>query len=760
MGRDLLARLGIDPDMGIDDSIVPMKEQKSLGARHPGFDQMRPRSVKKAAAHELLGESLWQLLRQVGDGGVEQVVFQYIVEKVGYTPGWNDYQEHTHEYDDIKKGQRIYVLDEGEPVNSCMMSQQEAMDSLQSYAGHSNSRVRLGHAGEVHHLSLVRNGANLKSVLLRMWLLHLDILAGAEVRIHVDSALVRRLMPNHLALEDECEFAKTIPGVRVHVNSMDDTARALLVYATGLHAGEGVSARASRYVWEPVDLTFYGGMLPMSRDVDLLDPAATARAIMAFAEKYDMVPECGEALRMALHMYGTRNPANKLSVRHGVTRLHQQTHQAKTIKANYRCHELASVELVSLAMLVAEGTDLGFGYTLHAAVRRMGLHDTPGMFPFIEPRERLKRDAALALGVEGWLSNMFVSDSYVRRNGRFLYGMTGVMHALALGIVVKGSLLEDVATTMSIPSRGAARSTDDVLTSSEAAADAASWLLLSKLLSDAASAINCSKPALAKVANPEEVLDDACPGYAGASVRFAVVCFSGQMVLRKMVKSNFSFQPTAPEVPVDNVVVSDEQVLQNRLSEKAANADARDWVSDLLRARGPKASTTTRRRNQVVEAANLAPDEPAVVIGAVPVDLHDQVETLVNRGWAEQETSGERLECGANALHQSLEAHGAVTGADVPTRDEVLTALRTSLSPEQRQRAEDAGIALEANDFTADQLAAAVQRFGPYSLGIIDGPPEDARAYRVGDGECIFVRNYAGHWSGVGPGSRRIGLQD
>lgn len=757
MGKDIFSVLGIDPNLGINEEFVPTKQSAKVENRLTSFDAMKPGSVRYPAAQELLGDNLWSLLTQVGDGGVDQLHFVYIVEKVGYIPSWGDTQNTTWKYPAIKPKQRVFVLDEGEAAKTCMTSQLEALESLRLYAGHSNSRVTLGHANETHHLALLRNGPNLRQVLLRMWLLHLDILAGADVTVKVDNTLVRRALPPGIALEDECEYAKRLTGIRVHVNSLDDTARALLCYACGLTAGEGMSGRVSRYLWEPTELVFYGGVLPVAREVGLRDSAATARSIVAFAEKYGAMSDCGEALRMALHMYGTNNPANKVSLRLGVTRLHQQTHQKQLVRANYRCHELAGMELVSLAMLVGEGVDSGFCHGLHAAVKKMGLHDTPNMHPYLEPRLRLLRDTANSLKVDEWLSNIFVSDAYVRRNLRYLYGKTGVMHALSLGLIVSGSLLEDATQPFEVPLRGTGQCTDDVQTADQANDDASRWLLLSSMVDDGLSGTNCSRKAMARIANPDVELDESTPGFAGAMVKFGIVCFGGRMTLRKVAKKSFSFQPTAPEVYTDNVQKSDEQVLQGRMSEQPANADGQDWVSAVLAQRGPLASTTTRRANRSVDVAAEPGERVSVVVQDVPEQLHDAVEQLIDRGWAEQETSGLRLECGANALHQSLTAHHGVEGTAPPTRDEVLTALKSSLSPEQRQQAADAGVRIEDNDFTADQMAVALRRFGPYALGVIGGEALDAHALVVGDGEPIFVRNTAGHWSGIGPGGRRIG---
>lgn len=757
--ENFLSVLGIDPDLGISDALVPHTRAttgKSSGAG-ASFDVMKPGSAKKAAAHELLGDSLWSLLTQIGDSGVEPLKICYMVEKVGYTPGWSEMQDATFEYFAPKKNQKVYVLDEGEPARTCMTSQLEALESLRLYAGHSNSRVTLGHANEAHHQALLRSGPNLRHVLLRMWLLHLDLLAGADITVRVDNLLVRQSLPGNLALEDECEYAKRVPGVRVHVNSLDDTARALLCYACGVSAGAGISARVSRYAWEPVDLVFYGGQLPVAREVALRDAAATSRSIVAFAEKYGAIPECGETLRMAMHMYGTNNPSNKLSLRLGVTRLHQQTHQHQKMYANYRCHELGGRELVSLAMLVGEGVDSGFGHALHAAVRKMGLHDTVDTYPYLEPRVRLLRDAADSLKVNSWLSDMLVADAYVRRNLRYLYGKEGVLHAMCLGLVVSGSLLEDATQAFQVPSRGAGQCTDDVQTASQANEDASRWLLLSNMLENGLMNQSCSRAAMAKMADPEMELDEACPGYAGAVAKMAIVCFGGRPVLRKMAKTAFAFQPTAPEVYTDNTVLSDEQVLQGRMSEQPANADAQDWVSAVLAQRGPLASTTTRRANRSVDVAAEDVGEVQVHIDEVPDHMDDAVDKLIERGWAEQDTSGARLECGANALHQSLTAHHDTVGGKAPTRDEVMTALRASLTPEQRVRAEEAGVRIEDNNFTADQMAGALRRFGPYSLGIISGPPERANVFAVGDGEPVFVRHDSNHWSGVGPGVRRLG---
>lgn len=758
MGRDIFSILGIDPNLGINEDFVAQKSKGEAETRAVStFDAMKPGAMKRPAAEELLGDTLWSLLNQVGDSGTKELTIKFMVEKVGFTPGWGDLQDTTVTYAAVKTGQKVYVIDEGDPVKMCMTSQLEALESLRLYAGHSNSRVALGHANETHHLAVLRNGSNLKQVLLRMWLLHLDILAGADVNVKIDNTLVRRALPPGIALEDECEYAKRLHGVRVHVNSLDDTARALLCYACGVAAGEGISNRVTRYIWEPTELVFYGGVLPVSREVGLRDPAATARGIVAFAEKYGAVAECGEALRMALHMYGTNSPANRVSLRLGVARLHQQTHQRQLVRANYRCHELAGMELVSLAMLVGEGLDSGFGHTLHAAVRKMGLHDTPNMHPYLEPRVRLLRDAANSLKADEWLSNLFVPEAYVRRNLRYLYSKLGVLPALSLGIVVAGSLLEDATQPFQVPVRGTGQCTDDVQTSEQAADDASRWLLLSAMLWWGLAKHNGSRKAMARMADPDEELDEAAPGYAGAMVRMAVVCFGGTMSLRKMSKSSFAFQPTAPEAYTDNTVKSDELVHQGRMSEQPANADGQDWVSAVLEQRGPVASTTTRRSNRSVEVAAEHGGNAQVLVDEVPDQLHDAVEQIIDRGWAEQETSGLRLECGANALHQSLTAHHSLGGTPAPTRDEVLTALRSSLSPEQRQQAEDAGVRIEDNDFTADQMAVALQRFGPYALGVINGEPERAKALVVGDGEPIFVRNYSGHWSGIGPGTRRIG---
>nr|BBC45616.1 putative coat protein [Alphachrysovirus aspergilli] len=752
--KDIFSMLGIDPGLGV---VGAERAKADVSRDAVTFDLMKKGASRKPAAELLLGEDLWALMQQVSDQGVEKISFRYAVEKLGFTPGYNEISDFTFNYESVKASQVTYILDEGERARTALVTGAEASDSLRAYAGHTNSRVRLGHAGEMHHLNLIRNGPNLRQVFLRMWLMHLDVLAGAQVSVRVDNVLTRQHLPADIAIEDECEFAKRLSGVRVHVNSLDDTSKALLVYACGLSDGEGASARISRYVWEPIHLTFYGGIMPVAREVLLTDASATGRAIVAFAERYGQMADCGEALRMALHMYGTVTSARKMTIRLGIARLHQQTHQKQLVRANYRCQELGCVELVSLAMLVGEGVDSALGHSLHAAVRMMNLRDTPMMYVYLEPRARMIKDAAEALGLRAWLSDFFVESEYVRRNLKQLYAKEGVMHAMALGLVVRGSLVEEASEAFEVPARIAGGPTDDVQTASEQMDRASAWLLLNHMLNNGLASVGCTRAALARIADPDEQLDEACSGYAGARVRMALVGFGGSITLRRVAQTSFALQPTAPEVPVETVVKSDDDALQTRMSEGPANADAKDWLATLLAQRGPLASTTTRRGNVsvAVQAAHYGPAE--VRVAAVPEELEQSLDTLVERGWGELDTSGENLECGANALHQSLAAHGAATGEHVPNRDDVLTAMRSALSPAQREIARQAGVDIGRANFTADQMAAALQQFGPYRLAVIHGPPEAAEVMGIGDGEPIYVRHYGQHWSGIGPGGRRVG---
>lgn len=757
MARDIFSVLNISPDLGLEEG-APQKrcdDQKRIGVGQ--FDLMKPGAGSEPVAKTLLGPDFWSLLQNMSDEGVEKLTISYQIERVGYAASYGDLQTSVHEYEAVRSNQTTYIMDSGESVPVAMTSAREAEESLRDYAGITNARVELGHANEAHHLSLLRAGPNLRLVLLRMWLLHLDLLAGAEVQVRVDNLATRSGLPAYIAIESECEFAKRLPGVRVHVNSLDLTAKALLCYACGTTAGAGLSERVNRYVWEPVPLVFYGGMMTAPTEVRLADAAATARAIVSFAEKYDMLGDCGEALRMAMHMYGSVAPANKLSLRLGPTRLHQQTHQQQMVRANYRCQELSQVELVSLAMLLGEGVDLACGYTLHAAVRRMGLHDTPGMSVYLNERALSVNAAADSLGLDGWLSNLAVPRDYVRRNMKYLYAKTGVLPAMCLGLIVSNTLLEDATSEFDIPSRAAGSLTDDVQASKKQNDDAAAWLILSRMLDDGLAATSASRASIHRIVDPDEVLDDAAQAYAGARVRMAVSGFGGSMTLRRMTQVNFSLQPTAPEVGVTNYVHSDDDALQSRMAECPANADARDWVGALLQTRGPMASTTTRRVNRAVPTSVAFTGAPSVQLADVNEEVRQYTDEVVNRGWGVQETSGRNLECGANALYQSLHAHHELMGSPGPTRDDVLTALRNSLDPEQREQAANAGVPVEESNFTGDQLANALRHLGPYSLGVIDDMDARARAWRIGDGEPIFVRHNANHWSGIGPGGERIG---
>lgn len=721
----------------------------------------------RSLAEEMLSPELWELFNQVGAEGTKGVTMTYALDRADGALTTPALQRTLIAYEAVSASKLSYVYLDGAATTVHVSTMLEAEESLSEYARMVRGPVTLGHAQEASHLRLERAGCEIRALLVRMWLLHLDVASGTDLRIPVDHVRVHKHLSGCPSTEEECDFAKNLRGVRVHVNSLDNTGRALLLASAGQADVSGHSARVRRYKWPSFNVTFYGGMLPRSFDLRVTDPSATCRSIVNFADAYGARKECGYALQTAMLMYGSAIAPSKLMLSLPMPDVHQHTHQVRIVTPELkRCRELTSTDLVSLALFMGLGWSQAAAHAVRATLKTMQVDDIDEAVQFLRRgHETLLKAVANRLqesGCAGAYDTYVNVPEFIRRSTQQLWNVRGVLHALALGIVVGGSLLEEVASPIKLSLYMETAVTDAPDQGKNHKLAAAKWYLASELRQNGGANLKCSISALNDVITDRTRIHTDVQLHAGTDVQFRLIGMGTDVELRKLVKPGFGFDPAIDDSLTDTSVALTSVLDAMRGAREQQSDD--NWVDDILTERGPAATTTLRRRPNAVTERPATVDEAvaSVQVDEVLAGAAPSFREVTRRGWGVIPTSGEGLMCGARALKASVDALAGVEEAKTRQMDEIAELLINSMDDSEIARAQEAGIDMSANNFTVDQMSAAAAEMG-YRLGIVEETNMgNHRAWvhaarrDVSDAPVLYVHNQMGHWSGVGPSDRIV----
>nr|WRW25203.1 CP [Bipolaris maydis chrysovirus 2] len=757
---DLLASmLEVAPGFGQPDAFARGGGGGVHGAGDDLFFVGAPGTVP--AAQELLSEGDWALLQLLSAQDVDEVSFQYTLERWGADLSSPNLRSAVVRYPAPTSRKECVVVARGSAPELLNYTGPEARRGLMEYALQRSTNVDPGVGAEHHHVQTTLAGKDLRMVLTLMWLIHLDVASRADVTVRLEPMSVRWGLQACRNPADECEAAKALGGVRMHVNSCSEVLKALLIAATNRRSVAGLSARVDRYSWPAVPLVLYGGVLPQAQRVHLLDANATARAIVAFSMKMGAVVESGEALNTALLMYGVEESGSRFALDCSLSSVHEDTHSRVDVSPGLvRVRELAGLEIVALSKFVARAYAQSAAGLVRAAVQSVGAKDLPGAEGYVlANHELLQREAARTLA-QSWGAlrpNVVSHETYVHVNFRFIWGHLGVAHALVAGVVPEGSVARMVSAPLTLGALNDTRTTDDPSLGRSREEESVVWLALSELLTDLGEGLSASPGAMRKLLRGSVRLHQEARNYSQSRVQLVIAGIGAPVLLTTEDNQGCVYDPAPPNASTDVCGVSAVTATAQTLDYLAAVGDGgEDWMPGLLERRGPVASTILRRDRGPSggPARDRSGSEQPILVRAADSDGQDAALEAAMRGWGPELTSGEGLLCGARAVHQSLVARSQLEDAPPPLLDQVLTAVRTALTPEQLELVAAAGEDAVMSDFTVDQLGAGLRQLGDYRLGVVQ---DDGTMYvhGAGEGQIILVHHSAGHWSSIGPAATR-----
>jgi hypothetical protein len=726
-----------------------------------GMDFSGAGGLAVPAAEKLLSPNAWDLLRHLAAEDADKVEVHYYVEKQGADLSSPNSRATQIVYPPVSARRRTALTRMGTDVGLEAYSNATARAALLKYATASNINVSPGIGAEHHHMHVLTMHKHVAALLTQMWLLHLDIANGADPVVTLDAVRVHSQLARVGRTEDECEAAKSLPGVRMHVNSCDQTLKALLVGACDITNVTSLSPRCSRFSWAPTPLTFYGGVLPSSQQVPLSNPDATARAIIYFGSRFATSLELSQALHTALLLYGMEDAGTRASLRAADPQLHEETHQMPVGTLGMtRVKELAGRELVALSMFLARAYAQSASQIVRSAVLAMGAKDVDGADAYLMNNQvLLMKGTGTTLG-QNWQSlypDILDHATSVHVGFKRHWSQKGVLHSLIAGITAEGSLADTMTQPLQLGTLLDTRVTDLPDAGDERKKETSRWLLLSEILRDGGENLCGSMDALRRGMGAQQRLHAETRLYSGSAIRF-VIAGLGAPILTKLAQDpGLQLAPGIAEAAEEAApVISHPEVVAEQLRAAVQSPRDEDWVHTLVTQRGPLASTVMRRAKPSQYARSPADTRRELVVVRMPDPATRAVARAAGLGWGPEETSGEGLLCGARALHQSLSAMAAVEGQSGPLLDQVRTALEHAMTPEQTALAEAAGVPLGVDNFTVDQLAIGLRQLGDYRLGILTSTngTGDVMIHGEGDGEVVLIHHDGrNHWSSIGPSS-------
>lgn len=720
----------------------------------------------KSMAQQLLSPGSWTLLQQLSGEEVHRVAVYYSLEREGADLSSPNLRQTTVVYPEPSSRKETALACRGGASRVESIGVDVAERALANYTRSVSTNSSPGAGSAQHHAHLTQMHKHVESLLVVMWLIHLDVAAGAEPVVALDQMGVHAGLSNVTDPADECEEAKSIDGVRLHVNSCDNTTKALLAAACDYNAIANLGRRAERYKWTPSRLTLYGGLMSASVNVPLTNPDATARAIISFGHRFASPSEMSAALETALLLYGLEDGGTRVVLDVPAPQLHEDSHRLPmTTSGLARTRELAGSAIVALSLFLGRAYMQVAGAVLRSAVLTTGAKDLHGAEHFLRRNHELLQVAAGAHLAQTWGQlhpNYIHHGTMLHVNFVRAWQQLGVLHALMAGCVTEGSIFETVTNALELGTALDTTVTDSPSLGQSRADEMVTWYILSELLRDGGEHLNGSRAAIKRSLGASTRLHAETRQYAGTRARFIISGLGAPLLLRTVDNSTLALDPTPQEAAESNVAEVDtgNDTALGQLADRPA-LRGEDWVNALVTQRGPIASTVMQRAKPPVYKAGRS-NGTQIVIERLPEDARLSVGRASRLGWGPEPTPGHGMLCGARAITQSLRAVAALRNEPEPLYDTVRTAVQFAMTDEQRQLAEVAGVATGIDNFTVDQLTAGLQQLGDYRLGVVTSVNGQGNVvvHGSGNGEIVLVHHDGrAHWSSIGPkGVRSLGL--
>jgi len=661
-----------------------------------------------------------------------------------------------------------------------------------SLARKSNSRHAIGiSSGAVAHREGVVQ-ADCLGPFVMMWLMQLDVAAGANLLLNIDHSDLRSGVPALTPPSQEAATQTSTEGIRLHVDSLDALTTALLYCATHRASVIGLSAWVSRYEWPTVKMTLYGGNLHSStqpqRVKGVPDATRMAASIVSMAGQYGLQEQCAAAHATALILFGDRCPNSKLRLRCQLPNLYHDVHDPLVSNLlPQMCYALGNIQLPYFSAFLGHANA-----ELLRDISRATCEDGLRVRDHKSLREYLaKVDVHMAASIVDRYSasqtlvskNIIDWEYYVPRAMRIAWNHTGLLHNIVLGRVVAKSITEDAVRPITVPHPRMLEATDLVHDAKEYAQAAKSAYLFNELLSNGGQTLYASLSTSMPKHGRRSPLQADYGNYIGRTVQFKALGFKNPVTVIYHNTNNVLFGPsptvvhaTTPEdmksVPI-TVRAETVQILDERAREDITNMD--DIMRMIHRQQGPRASTsfrhmpstritTTLKTKPDVRANDQARQQQKELHTPAPLELIeaanslavDAVNDMLDKELVPGPTDGTGLLCGANALTMSLITQG---GDQSVTPELIQEIIRKNMTQEETQainaalKADPSG-ELGQNNYTASQLAVAARARG-FDLVVVDRvgsaqrrawPASDTKAQK---GAVVLFNETGSHWEGL-----------
>lgn len=756
----LASILDIDQGLGVHPSLRQDAVYGSNGTGNGGtstwVDESR-RSQRKNMLAELLGPVGWQLHNQLGandyqEEGSHSVTVNYAIEMVANQLSRGAVQSKRTPYAVVSQSEKPCKISHKSYMNTTSTGSAAAStDELNAYAGGINSYTAIGLGQEAYHSVLVKQGSDLTSVYVRMWLVHLSIRASSSITVTVNHDVLRQALGN-VPSDHECEAAKRLSGVRICGRGLSNEVLALLVVGCSQLEGlTGLHRRASRYLFPVAKLTCFGDGRRGTVATELRDASVTGAAIVSLAARFGHYDQCGIALRTALTMFGVPLAGRHICLECQSPVLHDGVHGAPYgIKEPFmRCAELSDRRILSLSLFVGRAWRQVFGHVLRSTALSMGATDVDAVADTVLAHHRqvlIGAGNAHKDSMSGF-STAIDAAEYCLRHCYSLWMERGFVHSLMMGVLVKGSVADEATAVIDVPIISALHPPDDP--SAQGPADAM-WdriTLLQGLLDDCGDALRGSGVSRGDELGAVVSVSPSVMQLCGNAVRLTILGLGGSVEITRNEASGFSYNPSAEtSVTYPHRTYAERTALEETVNSAPVRPEEAD-IEGLWSQYAPSGSLMRRIHGGERRTTTL-PEST----GDVVVTSGSELETIrgaAGAGYRLQPTSGEGIICGANALQISLEQVGARV-----TNDEVLNAVRGALNRDEVALIESAGIQVTDHNFTADQLARGLSALGRYALVVVSEDAGGVTAYRVSAGlpdeVPVVVYHRGAHWQGVG----------
>jgi hypothetical protein len=350
------------------------------------------------------------------------------------------------------------------------------------------------------------------------------------------------------------------------------------------------------------------------------------------------------------------------------------------------------------------------------------------------------------------------SETYIGENYRRLWEERGVLHCMAAGVVVSGSVMETVLKPITVPHIQALSPTDDPNFASDLTRDWGVLTLVESLVMRGGESLRGSSYSRVDEAQGNLALSQETRNLCGATIMFTLLSM-GQVVTIIRSSAGLAIQPPKDEFLGTAPVLMPDVPPQEYVTSTAPDVSGEDAMEELLNKYVPTESVVSRRPKLGTGVVKEARVEP-VVVSDYGSDHVRWLQTVSQDRWGVIETSGQGLMCGARALQISINAIAECTGQGTVELAQVIDALETGLDPHAQEAMRVGGVIPSDDNFTVDQMAGGVRQLGNYILRVIeDRGVGEVVTYdtTAGANDSIVVPVYykGNHWSGIGPGSSR-----